>query len=62
LSHVRSCMSVQTTQALLCLNSWYKNGLVENGDVLAVAREDDVRGKEPPLMPGWDHIRSCKRL
>ncbi|KIY48373.1 hATC-domain-containing protein, partial [Fistulina hepatica ATCC 64428] len=58
LSHVHSRMSVQTTCALMCLNSWSKFGLIRDEDVLAVARSDDVpRGeKEPALKPGWASV------
>ncbi|KAL1724993.1 hypothetical protein EV714DRAFT_169060, partial [Schizophyllum commune] len=44
LMHVCSWLSVQTTRALLCLNSWYKHDLVKMDDVLAVSREAEVKG------------------
>ena len=59
LSHVRSRMSVETTRALLCLNSWYKHGLVKTEDVLAVSRDPEMTDSvEPPLERGWARIRN----
>ncbi|KAL1684469.1 ectomycorrhizas secreted protein, partial [Schizophyllum commune] len=51
-------LSVETTRALLCLNSWVSHGLVKTEDVEAVARLPDVkRGEaEPALEDGWDKI------
>ncbi|KAI5822048.1 hATC-domain-containing protein [Schizophyllum commune Tattone D] len=57
LSHVHSRLSVQTTRALLCLNSWISHGFVKTHDVEAVARFPDVEGdEEPELEEGWDSI------
>lgn len=42
LLHTRSRLSVQTTQALLCLGSWSLAGLVRDEDVKAVAVLDEV--------------------
>lgn len=58
LSHVRSRLSVQTTRAVLCLNSWSTNELVKTEDVLAVSKEDDIPEGvlEPELIRGWDAI------
>ncbi|KDR86172.1 hypothetical protein GALMADRAFT_51574 [Galerina marginata CBS 339.88] len=44
LSHTRSRLSAQMTQALLCLGSWSLVGLVRDEDVIikAVAVLDDV--------------------
>ena len=56
LSHVHSWLSVQSTQALLCLGCWSLLGLVQDKDVEAVTRVADVEGdREPPLDDGWDH-------
>ena len=57
LSHVRSWLSAQSTQALICLGSWSLLGLVKDGDVLAVGVLDDVKGdEEPELEEDWDCI------
>ena len=50
LSHVHSCLSVDSTQALLCLGAWSHLGLVKNEDVLKVGalpevdEEDEMEG------------------
>jgi hypothetical protein len=52
LLHVCSRLSVQSTQALLCLGSWGKMGLVKDKDVMA-----DVDGEEEEFEDGWDAIQ-----
>ena len=42
LSHTRSCLSVASTRALLCLGSWSLAGLVRNEDVEAAVKLDEV--------------------
>ncbi|KAG1758938.1 hypothetical protein EDD22DRAFT_783244, partial [Suillus occidentalis] len=42
LSHVYSCLNVQSTCALLCLGYWSQLGLVKNEDVLAISNLGDV--------------------
>ena len=50
LSHVRSRLSVDSTQALLCLGAWSHLGLIKNEDVLKVGvlpevdEEDEMEG------------------
>jgi hypothetical protein len=56
LSHVRSRLSAQTTQALLCLGSWSLLGLVKDKDVTAVTCKPDLEGEEQELDEGWDDI------
>ena len=57
LSHVCSQLSVQSTQALLCLGCWSTLGLVQDKDIEAVTRLADVEGdEEQPLVDNWDHI------
>src|SRR5258708_39505830 len=57
LSHVHSCLSVQSTCALICLGSWSLLGLVKNTDILAIMALDNVEGNEEyKLEDGWDHI------
>ena len=57
LSHVRSRLSAQSTQALVCLGSWSLGGLVVDSDVLAVGSLADVEGdEEQELGESWDDI------
>ena len=53
LSHVCSHMSVQTTCALLCLNSWIKHGYMKNHDVLSVTSQPEI-DEEVALDLNWD--------
>ena len=46
LSHVRSRLSVDSTQALLCLGAWSHLGLIKNEDVLKVAALPEVDADE----------------
>ena len=57
LSHLRNCLSPQSTRALMCLNSWSPMGLVRHKDVLSVARLAAVEAdEEEELEDGWDYI------
>ena len=56
LSHIQNWLSAQSTQALLCLGSWSKLGLVKDNDVMAVAVLADVDGDEEEFDNGWDVI------
>ena len=56
LSHVHSCLSVQSTRALLCLGIWSKMGLVEDDDVKSTARLPEVDGEEEELAIDWDAL------
>ena len=51
LSHIHRQLSVQSKQALLCLGSWSKMGLVKDKNVMA-----DVDGEEEEFEDGWDAI------
>ena len=42
LSHMRSCLSVASTCALLCLGYWSSLGLVRDEDISAVTSLDEV--------------------
>ena len=42
LSHIRNCLSAQTTRVLMCLGDWSWHGLVKDSDVTAVAMMLDV--------------------
>ena len=55
LSHVRSCLSIQSTHTLLCLGQWSLLGLVRNGNIKACFKLDEVFEKE--VLPwDWDDI------
>ena len=57
LSHVQSCLSVQSMQALICLGSWSFGDMVLDSDVLAVGMlADDAEDGEQELGEGWDSI------
>lgn len=56
LSHVHSHLSVQSTQALLCLGGWSKMGLVKDDDVKSAAVLPEVDGEEEELALGWDAL------
>ena len=46
LSHVRSRLSVESTQALLCLGAWSHLGLVKNEDILKVGALPEVDNED----------------
>ncbi|KAF8274389.1 hypothetical protein EI94DRAFT_1561821, partial [Lactarius quietus] len=54
-SHIQSCLSVQSTHALLCLRAWCQWGLV-NGNQIKAALREEVDGKEDKLSTDWDAI------
>ena len=56
LSHIRNCLSVQSTRALMCLGNWSRLGYVRDKDVLAVTMKPDLEGDEEDLPDGWDAI------
>jgi hypothetical protein len=56
LSHVRNCLSAQSTRALLCLGSWSRIGLIKDKDVLAVTALADAEDNEEEFEDGWDAI------
>jgi hypothetical protein len=51
LSHVRNCLSIDSTGALLCLGAWSKLNIIKPDDVLEVARLPDAKNDEGD---GWD--------
>ena len=58
LSHVQNQLSAQSTQALICLESWSLVGLVKDYDILAVGTLANVEGDEElKLVEGWDHLQ-----
>jgi hypothetical protein len=56
LSHLHSCLSVQSTQALLCLEVWSKMGYVKDSDLKSAAVLPEVDGKEEELAYDWDSL------
>ena len=58
LSHVRNRLSVESTQALMCLGAWSLMGYVKDSDVKSVTVLPDVNEdeEEEPLAENWDSI------
>ena len=57
LSHLYNCLSVQLTQALMCLGAWSLVGYVQDSDVKAVTMLPDLKDDdEEPLEENWDVI------
>jgi hypothetical protein len=58
LSHVRSRLSVQSTQALLCLGGWSLQRYVKDSDVKAVTALDEVFCNEEEILEAdWDSMQ-----
>ncbi|KAH9015232.1 hypothetical protein EDB85DRAFT_1875931 [Lactarius pseudohatsudake] len=55
LSHVRSCLSVHLTRALLCVGTWSVLGLIKDSDVKGCLGLDEVC-EEEELAEDWDAI------
>ena len=55
LSHIRNCLSVQSTHALLCLGNWSLLSYVKDKDITAITVLPEVVGSEE-LEEGWDAI------
>jgi len=56
LSHIRNCLSSQSTRALMCVGAWSRLGLVKNKDILGVLGDEVKEEKELP--EGWDAINT----
>ena len=56
LSHVCSCLSIQSMCALLCLGKWSTLDLVKDSDVRACLTVDEVGEDEEVLVKDWDAI------
>ena len=58
LSHVRSCLSIQSTRALMCLGTWGLLGYVNDTDVKAITILPELRAgeKKGQLLLDWDEI------
>jgi len=47
---------VQSTWALLCLESWSELNLIKPDDVNNITMLPDVEGEEQEMAHGWDSI------
>ena len=58
LLHIRSCLSVQSTHALMCLGVWSILGYVKDSDVKGVVVLPELRAgeEEDELELDWDKI------
>ena len=56
LSHVCNWLTVDSTQALLCLSTWSKLGFVNKEDLLAAAVLPELKKKEEDLPDDYDLI------
>jgi hypothetical protein len=56
LSHIRNCLSAQSTRALPCLTNWSLLGYVKDKDITAITVLPEVEGDEEELEEGWDAI------
>ena len=56
LSHVRSCLSVNTTRALLCLGAWSLLNLIKTEDVKQISALPDVKGSEEDMEDAWNDV------
>ena len=56
LSHVRNCLSAQSTCALLCLGYWSKMGFVNLDDLKAGATLPDIKDGETWTDDEWSVI------
>ena len=56
ISHVRNCLSAQSTRALLCLGYWSKLGFVSLEDLKAGASLPDAKADETWSDDEWGII------
>lgn len=56
LAHVRNRLSVDSTQALLCLGAWSKLNLVKDADILSAAVLPDVKDGDSEPEDEFDMI------
>lgn len=59
LLHLHSCLSVQSTRALMCIRVWSKLGYVKDSDIKKVVNQTPPlkdNEKEASLAPDWDAI------
>ena len=57
ISHVWSCLHVQTIWALMCIKDWSQQGLIKDTDILAVTVLEEMDDANEELEDGWDAIR-----
>ena len=53
ISHIRNCLSAQSTRALLCLGYWSKLGLIKNDDLKAATSLPDAKIDEEWSEDDW---------
>ena len=58
LSHIRNCLSVQSTRALMCVGVWSLLGYVHDNDIKKVTALEELIGEErmDELSADWDAI------
>jgi len=58
LSHIRNCLSVQSTCALMCVGVWSLLGYVHDNDIKKVTALEELIGEErmDELSADWDAI------
>ena len=58
LSHIRNRLSIQSTQALLCVGAWSRLGYVKMNEIKGVLGpcEDDTEENGDDVGEGWDAI------
>jgi hypothetical protein len=49
LSHLHSCLSVQSTRALMCVGEWSELGYVKDEDIKTATANPKVEGEEEPV-------------
>ena len=58
LSHLCSCLSIQSMHTLMCVGEWSKLGYMKDKDIRAVTTLPEVEGKEEVPQENWDVIMS----
>lgn len=56
LFHLCSCLSVQSTRALMCVREWSLKGYVKANDINIVAVLPDIKGEKEDISEEWDVI------
>ena len=56
LSHLCSRLSVQSTQALMCVAAWSTMGFVKSSDIMTAAKVPEIDSEEEDPADDWDLI------
>ena len=56
LSYIRNCLSVESTQALLCLGAWIKLDLISKEDIQTAANLPDIKKGEEEVEDEFDTV------